>query len=92
MKQVTLRKPPAGSVKAQMRILLVVVFGAYVVHAAEAQTLNLRYGQAYSSAHSIFSLPVAVADQEGLFARERLKVDIIVPIPGGSDKMDHRFA
>ena len=70
-----------------MRILLVVVFGAYLVQAAEAETLKLRYGQAYSSAHSIFSLPVAVADQEGLFAREGLKVDIIVPIPGGSDKM-----
>jgi ABC-type nitrate/sulfonate/bicarbonate transport system substrate-binding protein len=87
MKQVTLRKSPGRSVKTQMRILLVVVFGAYVVHAAEAQTLRLRYGQAYSSAHTIFSLPVAVADQEGLFAREGLKVDIIVPIPGGSDKM-----
>jgi ABC-type nitrate/sulfonate/bicarbonate transport system substrate-binding protein len=70
-----------------MRILLIVMFGACVLHAAEAETLNLRYGQAYSSAHSIFSLPVTVADQEGLFAREGLKVDIIVPIPGGSDKM-----
>jgi ABC-type nitrate/sulfonate/bicarbonate transport system substrate-binding protein len=70
-----------------MRVLLVVVFGACVVHAAEAETLKLRYGQAYSSAHSIFSLPVAVADREGFFAREGLKVDIIVPIPGGSDKM-----
>jgi ABC-type nitrate/sulfonate/bicarbonate transport system substrate-binding protein len=87
MKQVMLREPPARSAKTQIRILLVVVFGVYVLHAAEAQTLKLRYGQAYSSAHSIFSLPVAVADQEGLFAREGLKVDIIVPIPGGSDKM-----
>jgi len=87
MKQVMIRKPPARSPKTQMRILLVVVFGAYIAHAAEAETLKLRYGQAYSSAHSIFSLPVAVADQEGLFAREGLKVDIIVPIPGGCDKM-----
>jgi ABC-type nitrate/sulfonate/bicarbonate transport system substrate-binding protein len=70
-----------------MRILLVVVFGAYVFHAAEAETLKVRYGQAYSSAHSIFSLPVSVADQEGLFVHEGLEVDIIVPIPGGSDKM-----
>jgi ABC-type nitrate/sulfonate/bicarbonate transport system substrate-binding protein len=70
-----------------MRILLVVVFGAYVVCAAQAETLKLRYGQAYSSTHSIFSLPVSVADQEGLFAREGLNVEIIVPIPGGSDKM-----
>jgi ABC-type nitrate/sulfonate/bicarbonate transport system substrate-binding protein len=70
-----------------MRILLVVVFGAYFACAAEAETLKLRYGQAYSSAHSIFSLPVAVAHQQGLFAREELNVEIIVPIPGGSDKM-----
>jgi ABC-type nitrate/sulfonate/bicarbonate transport system substrate-binding protein len=61
--------------------------GAYLVHSAEAQTLNLRYGQAYSSAHSIFSLPVSIAEREGLFLREGLNVQIIVPIPGGSDKM-----
>ncbi len=28
---------------------------ACFVHAADAETLNLRYGQAYSSAHSIFA-------------------------------------
>src|SRR5207302_5169223 len=54
---------------------------------AEAETLELRYGQAYSSAHSIFSLPVAVAERAGLFARAGLNVRVIVPIPGGSDKM-----
>ena len=70
-----------------MRILLVLMVGAYLVHSAEAQTLNLRYGQAYSSAHSIFSLPVSIAEREGLFLREGLNVQIIVPIPGGSDKM-----
>ena len=86
LKQVTLRKPPTRYAKTQNAYSPRGVWG-YVVHAAEAETLKLRYGQAYSSAHSIFSLPVAVADQEGLFAREGLKVDIIVPIPGGSDKM-----
>jgi ABC-type nitrate/sulfonate/bicarbonate transport system substrate-binding protein len=70
-----------------MRILLVTMVGAYFVHSAEAQTLNLRYGQAYSSAHSIFSLPVSIAEREGLFLGEGLNVQIIVPIPGGSDKM-----
>ncbi len=57
------------------------------IHDAAAQTLDLRYGQAYSSAHSIFSLPIAVAERERLFAREGLNVRVIVPIPGGSDKM-----
>jgi ABC-type nitrate/sulfonate/bicarbonate transport system substrate-binding protein len=50
-----------------------------------AETLHLRYGQAYSAARSIFSLPVAVADREGFFTREGLKVEILQPIPGGAD-------
>jgi ABC-type nitrate/sulfonate/bicarbonate transport system substrate-binding protein len=48
-------------------------------------TLKLRYGQAYSAARSIFSLPVAVAEREGFFAREDLSVEFLVPIPGGAD-------
>jgi NitT/TauT family transport system substrate-binding protein len=54
---------------------------------ADAETLTLRYGQAYSSAHSIFSLPVEIARREGLFARAGLDVQVLIPIPGGSDKM-----
>jgi ABC-type nitrate/sulfonate/bicarbonate transport system substrate-binding protein len=52
---------------------------------ARGQTLNLRYGQAYSAARSIFSLPVAIAEREGFFAREGLHVQILQPIPGGAD-------
>src|ERR1700682_4844334 len=48
---------------------------------AGAETLRLRYGQAYSAARSIFSLPVAIADREGFFAREGLKVELLQPIP-----------
>jgi len=40
---------------------------------------------AYSAARSIFSLPVAIAKGEGLFAREGLEVEFLVPIPGGAD-------
>jgi len=54
---------------------------------ASAQTVMLRYGQAYSVTTSIFSLPVAIADREGLFRREGLDLRIVIPIPGGSDKM-----
>jgi ABC-type nitrate/sulfonate/bicarbonate transport system substrate-binding protein len=57
------------------------------LHAAAAQTLNLRYGQDYSAAHSIFSLPVSVAQRAGLFAREGLNVQVIIPVPGGADRM-----
>jgi ABC-type nitrate/sulfonate/bicarbonate transport system substrate-binding protein len=70
-----------------MRILLAALLGFCAVHSAAGETLKLRYGQAYSSAHSIFSLPVSVAQREGLFAREGLDVEVLVPIPGGSDKM-----
>jgi ABC-type nitrate/sulfonate/bicarbonate transport system substrate-binding protein len=63
------------------------MIGAWSGHAAPAQTLNLRYAQAYSAAHSIFALPVSVAEKEGLFAREGLHVQVVIPIPGGSDKM-----
>jgi NitT/TauT family transport system substrate-binding protein len=68
-------------------MILAAVLSLFTVHGAAAETLKLRYGQAYSSAHSIFSLPVSVAQREGLFARAGLDVEVLVPIPGGSDKM-----
>jgi ABC-type nitrate/sulfonate/bicarbonate transport system substrate-binding protein len=73
--------------KAAGRILLAGLFGACLAPVAAAETLTLRYGQAYSSAHSIFSLPISVAQREGLFSREGLNVKVLIPIPGGSDKM-----
>ena len=63
------------------------IIGAWSVHAAPAQTLNLRYAQAYSAAHSIFALPLSVAEAEGLFTPEGLHAQVVIPIPGGSDKM-----
>jgi ABC-type nitrate/sulfonate/bicarbonate transport system substrate-binding protein len=61
--------------------------GTCVVRTASAAMLSLRYGQDFSAAHSIFSLPVSVAQREGLFRREGLNVQIIIPVPGGADKM-----
>jgi ABC-type nitrate/sulfonate/bicarbonate transport system substrate-binding protein len=55
--------------------------------AASAQTISLRYGQAYSAMRSIFSLPVSVAQREGFFRREGLNLSVVIPLPGGSDKM-----
>jgi NitT/TauT family transport system substrate-binding protein len=66
---------------AAMAVLLAVACAP----AAAGDTIKLRYGQAYSAARSIFSLPVAVADREGFFAREGLEVEFLVPIPGGAD-------
>ena len=47
----------------------------------------LAVEQAYSAIRSIFSLPVSVAEREGFFRREGLNFRVVVPIPGGSDKM-----
>jgi ABC-type nitrate/sulfonate/bicarbonate transport system substrate-binding protein len=68
-------------VGAAVAALLAVAFAP----AAAGDTIKLRYGQAYSAARSIFSLPVAVADREGFFTREGLEVEFLVPIPGGAD-------
>jgi ABC-type nitrate/sulfonate/bicarbonate transport system substrate-binding protein len=68
-------------------VIAAVAVGACASHAARADMLSLRYGQAFSSAHSIFSLPISTAQREGFFRREGLNVKVLVPIPGGSDKM-----
>jgi ABC-type nitrate/sulfonate/bicarbonate transport system substrate-binding protein len=52
-----------------------------------AQPIALRYGQAYSATNSIFSLPISVGLRQGFFEREGLKFEVIIPVPGGSDKM-----
>ena len=54
---------------------------------AAAQPIPLRYGQASSAAKSIFSLPIFVGEREGFFRRAGLNFKIIIPLPGGSDKM-----
>jgi ABC-type nitrate/sulfonate/bicarbonate transport system substrate-binding protein len=70
--------------KAAQFLFAVLAMGA---SAACAQATVLRYGQALSAARSIYSLPVAVAEREGLFRREGLDFRVVIPIPGGGDKM-----
>jgi len=53
-------------------------------HAAEM--VKLRYGQNATSAASLSSLPLNVAERKGLFAREGLQLEVI-PIPGGTDRI-----
>jgi ABC-type nitrate/sulfonate/bicarbonate transport system substrate-binding protein len=71
--------------KAPIALVLIGLGCVCWAHAASAETLKVRYGQAYSAARSIFSLPVAVAQREGFFAREGLSVEVLQPIPGGAD-------
>jgi ABC-type nitrate/sulfonate/bicarbonate transport system substrate-binding protein len=47
----------------------------------------LRYGQALSAHKSIYSLAVALAEREGLFRREGIDLRVVIPIPGGTDRM-----
>ena len=54
---------------------------------AAGQPLVLRYAQAQSAHKSIFSLPVALAEREGFFAREGLDFRVVIPIPGGGERM-----
>lgn len=53
---------------------------------AAADSLTLRYGQAFSAVRSIYSLPIFIADREGFFAREGLAFGTIL-IPGGGENM-----
>ena len=69
-----------------MRIIITALLCICCVHAAAGQTVNLRYGQAYSAMRSIFALPILVAEREGFFVREGLNL-AIVPVPGGGEKM-----
>ncbi|HZL40881.1 MAG TPA: ABC transporter substrate-binding protein [Pseudolabrys sp.] len=70
-----------------MARLLAFIGAALLAAQAGAEPLTLRYGQAYSTLRSIYSLPVVVAEREGFFAREGLDFQVVVPTPGGSDKM-----
>jgi ABC-type nitrate/sulfonate/bicarbonate transport system substrate-binding protein len=66
-----------------------VVLAAMSASASAGELPVLRYGQAFSATNSVFSLPIAIAEREGLFAREGLDFRVVIPNPGGSDKMIH---
>ena len=47
----------------------------------------LRYGQTMSAHRSIFSLPIAIAEREGLFKREGLDFRVVIPQAAGGERM-----
>jgi NitT/TauT family transport system substrate-binding protein len=57
-----------------------------VAQPAAADVVTLRYGQIPSTVRSVSSLYLFVAQRQGFFAREDLKLEY-VPIAGGTDKM-----
>jgi ABC-type nitrate/sulfonate/bicarbonate transport system substrate-binding protein len=66
-------------------VLAVLVLAA-ALSSACGDTLTLRYGQTASTLHSVFALPIFIAEREGFFAREGLAVKV-VPIAGGTTEM-----
>jgi NitT/TauT family transport system substrate-binding protein len=74
----------AGARLTQSVVALVALVAAA---SAPAQDLVVRYGQAPSAYQSIYSLPIAVAQREGLFRREGLDFRIVIPVAGGADRM-----
>jgi ABC-type nitrate/sulfonate/bicarbonate transport system substrate-binding protein len=69
------------------KVLAFIALAAVASGTSWAQSKVLRYGQALSAQRSIYSLPVALAEREGLFRREGLDFRIVIPIPGGADRM-----
>jgi NitT/TauT family transport system substrate-binding protein len=68
-------------------LVFAAAFATQVQTQAKAESLTLRYGQSYSTIRSIFALPIVVAQKQGFFSREGLDFQVVVPLPGGSDKM-----
>jgi ABC-type nitrate/sulfonate/bicarbonate transport system substrate-binding protein len=69
------------------KVLAGVAFWIAACGAAWAQGKVLRYGQALSAQKSIYSLPVTLAEREGLFRREGIDLRIVIPVPGGAERM-----
>jgi len=72
---------------ATREILIFLALLAAMPSGLSAQGIVLRYGQAISAQKSIYSLPIAVAERRGLFRREGLDFRVVIPLPGGSDRM-----
>jgi ABC-type nitrate/sulfonate/bicarbonate transport system substrate-binding protein len=73
--------------RAVVTLVLAAAFATQTQTQAKAEPLTLRYGQSYSTLRSIFALPIVVAQNQGFFRREGLDFKVVVPLPGGSDKM-----
>jgi ABC-type nitrate/sulfonate/bicarbonate transport system substrate-binding protein len=62
------------------------LLSAMVGGAMAGEPMTLRYGQNATSAGSLSSLPLTVAERKGFFVREGLNLEV-VPIPGGTDRI-----
>jgi ABC-type nitrate/sulfonate/bicarbonate transport system substrate-binding protein len=77
-----------GQLFLRCLILIVAAASCFITdHDSSAQTTPLRYAQTYSAVRSIFSLPISVGERAGFFRRENLDFRVVVPLPGGADRM-----
>jgi ABC-type nitrate/sulfonate/bicarbonate transport system substrate-binding protein len=72
--------------RAAKALAVVALICAGFMQEARCEPLTLRYGQAFSATRSIFALPIAIAQHEGFFTREGLRLKLLIPIPGGADR------
>ena len=72
--------------RVAIRIAIASLMTALCAAPAAAERLKLRYGAAYSTIDSIYALPIEVARRQGFFTQEELDVDVVVPLPGGSER------
>jgi len=71
----------------RMNFLISALLCVYVATTATAaELITLRYGQNATSAGSLSSLPLTVAERKGFFVREGVNLEV-VPIPGGTDRI-----
>ena len=63
---------------------------AFLTAPAVRADTTLRLGQVPSTIKSIGAVPYAIAERQGFFAREHLKVELI-PLQGGTDQMVKRL-
>ena len=62
-----------------------VLIGLWLSAPVQAQVLTLRYAQSPSTNRSIFSLPIFIAEREGLFARQGLNFSTMIVEGGGEN-------
>lgn len=68
-------------------LLAIVVFVIlFIGNTASADEVSLRFGAVPSAMHAVSSLPFFIAERQGFFTRQGIKLDR-VPVEGGTDKM-----
>ncbi len=68
-------------------LLIAALLSAWIAGTSQAVAqIHIRYGQNATSAGSLSSLPLTVAERKGFFVREGINLEV-VPIAGGTDRI-----